>query len=301
MTTPLWVSLAATRLSGAAAAIAKARIRVSHGVRRNRARTELTNEIRVLVLLRSSEVERLNLRLEATDLVVLVLNTEGRKLVGDRTGVVANRLLQIAAALLELEALIRKALSDVIVNALNGLASVAAALRKLTRHVVNSCLSLIPELAQTVGDVAELLKLGVAKLGETLVKAVKPLLSGLVVEATLDITNRSTSTVAATAAIIAEGVRYLHIEGTFYCGIGCLFLLYGLYRAVGKPGMSVVLTIVSLGTRVGLAYLLSAIPAVGVVGIWWAVPIGWFLADALGVGYYLLRPAKALSQREYRS
>ena len=106
---------------------------------------------------------------------------------------------------------------------------------------------------------------------------------------------------AKETAVIAEGVRYLRIEGAFYCLIGGLFLLYGLYRALEQPGMSVVLTVVSLGTRVGLAYLLSAIPAVGVVGIWWAVPIGWFLADALGVGYYLLRPAKALSQQEYRS
>ena len=57
--------------------------------------------------------------------------------------------------------------------------------------------------------------------------------------------------------IIFEGVRYLRIEGAFYCGIGCLFLLYGLYRALGKPGMSVVLTVISLGTRVALAYILS--------------------------------------------
>ena len=91
---------------------------------------------------------------------------------------------------------------------------------------------------------------------------------------------------ASETAIIAEGVRYLHIEGTFYCGIGCLFLLYGLYRAVGKPGMSVVLTIISLGTRVVLAYALSAIPEIGVVGIWWSVPIGWFLADLTGLAYY---------------
>ena len=35
---------------------------------------------------------------------------------------------------------------------------------------------------------------------------------------------------AGETEIIAEGVRYLHIEGAFYCGIGCLFLLYGLYR-----------------------------------------------------------------------
>ena len=57
---------------------------------------------------------------------------------------------------------------------------------------------------------------------------------------------------AGETEIIAEGVRYLHIEGAFYCGIGCLFLLYGLYRAVAKPGMSVVLTVISLGTRVVL-------------------------------------------------
>lgn len=90
---------------------------------------------------------------------------------------------------------------------------------------------------------------------------------------------------AGETAIIAEGVRYLRIEGAFYCGIGCLFLLYGLYRALGKPGMSVVLTVISLGTRVALAYLLSAIPAIGVVGIWWSVPIGWVLADAAGLIY----------------
>lgn len=90
-------------------------------------------------------------------------------------------------------------------------------------------------------------------------------------------------------AIVAEGIRYLRIEGAFYCGIGCLFLLYGLYRAVGKPSMSIVLTVISLGTRVALAYILSAIPTLGVTGIWWAVPIGWFLADAAGLVYYWLR------------
>ena len=102
---------------------------------------------------------------------------------------------------------------------------------------------------------------------------------------------------AGETAILAEGMRYLRIEGAFYCGIGCLFLLYGLYRALGRPGMSVVLTVISLGTRVALAYLLSAIPAVGVVGIWWAVPIGWALADATGLLYYLFRKDALLSPR----
>lgn len=92
--------------------------------------------------------------------------------------------------------------------------------------------------------------------------------------------------------VIKEGVRYLRIEGSFYLGIGCLFLLYGLYRAIGKPAMSLVLTIISLGTRVLLAYILSSI--VGVAGIWWSVPIGWFLADLFGFGYYILNKKKLL-------
>ncbi len=86
---------------------------------------------------------------------------------------------------------------------------------------------------------------------------------------------------ASETEILAVGIEYLHIEGACYCGIGCLFLLYGLYRGLGKPGISVVLTVISLGTRVALAYLLAPIPSIGLPGIWWAIPIGWFLADAL--------------------
>ncbi|MGI6007866.1 MAG: MATE family efflux transporter [Ruminococcus sp.] len=109
---------------------------------------------------------------------------------------------------------------------------------------------------------------------------------------------------AGEQAVVTEGVRYLRIEGSFYFMIGTLFLLYGLYRALEKPGMSVVLTVVSLGTRVGLAYGLSAIPSIGVTGIWCSVPIGWFLADVLGIGYYyrhdLLGKIKGGSKNHYK-
>ena len=89
--------------------------------------------------------------------------------------------------------------------------------------------------------------------------------------------------------IIAIGTVYLKVEGACYCGIGCLFLLYGLYRGIGRPGISVVLTVISLGTRVALAYLLAPFPAVGLLGIWWAIPIGWFLADITGLLYWRFR------------
>ena len=99
--------------------------------------------------------------------------------------------------------------------------------------------------------------------------------------------------------IIDIGVEYLRIEGSFYVGIGYLFLLYGYYRAVALPAMSVVLTIISLGTRVALAYLLASVPAIGYTGIWWSVPIGWALADIVGIWFYNIKYKKKLISDDY--
>lgn len=83
--------------------------------------------------------------------------------------------------------------------------------------------------------------------------------------------------------VIRIGAQYLRIEGAFYIGIGLLFLLYGYYRAIRKPGMSLVLTLISLGLRVMLAYALA--PLMGEIGIWISVPIGWAVADLAGFLY----------------
>lgn len=84
--------------------------------------------------------------------------------------------------------------------------------------------------------------------------------------------------------IIAIGAGYLRIEGAFYWGIGLLFLLYGYFRGVELPVMSVVLTVISLGTRVAMSYLLA--PRLGYHMIWCAIPVGWALADAVGFWQY---------------
>ena len=54
---------------------------------------------------------------------------------------------------------------------------------------------------------------------------------------------------AEETAVIASGVQYLRVEGAFYVGIGWLA------------------------------------PHLGETGIWMAIPIGWALADAVGLGY----------------
>ena len=92
--------------------------------------------------------------------------------------------------------------------------------------------------------------------------------------------------------VIRIGVEYLRIEGACYVGIGILFLLYGLYRGINRPAISVVLTVISLGTRVVLAYVLAAVPFIGVTGIWLAIPIGWLLADVTGIVYWFLQKEK---------
>ena len=59
-------------------------------------------------------------------------------------------------------------------------------------------------------------------------------------------------------------------------GFGLLFHLNRRYLPAAGVG----------GLLAWLAYLLAAIPAMGVTGIWWSVPIGWGLADLAGLLYY---------------
>lgn len=82
---------------------------------------------------------------------------------------------------------------------------------------------------------------------------------------------------------VKAGAEYLRIEGAFYAGIGMLFLYYGYYRAIGMPAMSVVLTVLSLGSRVMISFSLAR--TCGVEAIWWSVPAGWIVADAVGYMY----------------
>ena len=72
--------------------------------------------------------------------------------------------------------------------------------------------------------------------------------------------------------------------------VGSVLCLETLFMA---PGLF--LCLYDGETDVALAYALAAIPTVGVLGIWWSVPIGWLLADAVGLGWYFLRCRRTLS------
>ncbi|MBU5675403.1 MATE family efflux transporter [Alkaliphilus sp. MSJ-5] len=82
--------------------------------------------------------------------------------------------------------------------------------------------------------------------------------------------------------VINLGVEYLSVISIFYVLIGFLFMFYGFFRGIGALRVSLILTVISLGTRVIMAYTLSSIPQIAQRGIWWSVPIGWALADSIG-------------------
>ena len=54
-----------------------------------------------------------------------------------------------------------------------------------------------------------------------------------------------------------------------------------IFPGSGKTEVSLLLTILSLGTRVVLAY--ACAPLFGVGAIWTAIPISWAMADAAGI------------------
>ena len=97
----------------------------------------------------------------------------------------------------------------------------------------------------------------------------------------------------ADADVIAQGARYLRIEGMFYTLIGYLFIHYGFYRGLGRFNTSIFLTIVSLGLRVALSYLFVGL-GFGVASIWWSIVIGWATADFFGFYIYKRRISPVL-------
>ncbi len=86
--------------------------------------------------------------------------------------------------------------------------------------------------------------------------------------------------------VVRMGAEYLRVEGLFYVLIGYLFIHYGFFRGLGAFKTSILLTVVSLGTRVFFSYLFVFL-GFGVTAIWWSIVIGWALADV--IGFYMVK------------
>lgn len=82
------------------------------------------------------------------------------------------------------------------------------------------------------------------------------------------------------------GMDFLHITSPFYCPIAAKLLVDGILRGSGKMKSFMAATFTDLILRVVFAYILS--PVYGTNGIWYSWPIGWLVATAMSVAFYII-------------
>jgi putative MATE family efflux protein len=87
--------------------------------------------------------------------------------------------------------------------------------------------------------------------------------------------------------VIARGVGYLRTVSLFYVIFSVMVVVNGVLRGAGDTVLTMVSSLVGLGTRVGVAYWLASLPAMGYRGIWWAIGIGWTVGTIVPVVRYL--------------
>lgn len=86
-------------------------------------------------------------------------------------------------------------------------------------------------------------------------------------------------------AVISIGGEYLLIVAGFYLIFSSMFVIGGVMRGAGDTLIPMFITLFSLWLiRIPLAAVLSK--HMGVHGIWWAIPIAWFMGMMLSFLYY---------------
>jgi putative MATE family efflux protein len=86
--------------------------------------------------------------------------------------------------------------------------------------------------------------------------------------------------------VIEIGYQYLIIVSSFYIVFSTMFVVGGVMRGAGDTLIPMFITLFALWVvRIPLAYFLA--PRFGVIGIWWAIPIGWSIGMVFSYGYYL--------------
>ena len=86
-------------------------------------------------------------------------------------------------------------------------------------------------------------------------------------------------------AVVEAGKKYLYIVSPFYLVFSLMFVVSGVMRGAGDTLLPMFFTIISLWVvRIPVSYLLSL--KIGEEGIWWGIPVAWFVGVTLSYIYY---------------
>jgi len=89
-------------------------------------------------------------------------------------------------------------------------------------------------------------------------------------------------------AVIEIGQQYLMVIGASYILFSTMFIINGLLRGAGDTLIPMFISLFSLWViRIPVAYFLSKDPEIGLKGVWWSIPVGWFAGVVLYYLYYL--------------
>jgi len=88
--------------------------------------------------------------------------------------------------------------------------------------------------------------------------------------------------------VIELGKGYLAVIGSFYILFSTMFVLNGIMRGSGDTLIPMFISLISLWViRIPIATILSAHAGIGIYGVYWSMPIGWFTGAVLSFIYYL--------------
>jgi len=87
--------------------------------------------------------------------------------------------------------------------------------------------------------------------------------------------------------VVELGRGYLVVIGIFYILFSTMFVINGVLRGAGDTLVPMFISLFALWIiRIPVAIWLSNIPSIGVHGIWWSIPIGWFAGLVVNYFYY---------------
>ena len=89
--------------------------------------------------------------------------------------------------------------------------------------------------------------------------------------------------------VISMGAKALAITSFFYIFLGTIYMVRGVLNGVGDAFFSLINGITEVIGRFTVPFLLTAIPPIGLWGIWWSVGIVWFLSAATAFWRYLYK------------
>lgn len=78
------------------------------------------------------------------------------------------------------------------------------------------------------------------------------------------------------------GLKAIRITSLFYIPVGMIYVSRNLLSGSGDMKIPMIMGVSEVLCRVIFANILTLVPAIGFMGIWWASGLNWFITGGIG-------------------